>query len=74
MVDDIVIFGNILNVSLKFIGVFGSIVYLIYTVVLIRQIRIMKETVMVKDGGLFLLLGYVQIVLAILLILYSFFL
>lgn len=73
-INNIFSFGNIFDLSVKVIGILGTIVYSMYTIVLIKQIKIMKETVLVKDGGLLLLLGYAQVVMAILLILYSFFL
>jgi hypothetical protein len=66
--------GNVFDSSIKVIGILGTIVYFIYTIVLIKQIKTMKETVLVKDGGLLQLLGYAQVIVAILLILYSFFL
>ena len=74
VISDSLALGSALNLGIKIFGVIGSFVYLAFTIVAIRQIRIMKDTVLVKDGGLLLLLGYIQIAIAIVLILYSFFL
>lgn len=66
--------SKILSSSLKFFGILGSSTYLIFAIVYIRQIKMMKDTVLIKDGGLLMLLGYMQTAIAFLLLLYSFFL
>ena len=64
--------ANLFNFFFKSFAIVLSIIYLIYTIVIFRQTQVMLKTVTVNNGGIILLISFIQILLAILLIVLAF--
>lgn len=65
--------GNFLSLAIKIFGIVGSFIYLFFAIVVIKQVQVMKKTIEIKDGGLLSLAAFIQLILTIILILYSLF-
>lgn len=64
--------SNLFNFFFKAFAVTLSFIYLIYAVVIFRQTQIMTRTLIVKGSGVIVLISFIQILLAVLLIILSF--
>jgi hypothetical protein len=65
--------GNFLSLTIKLFSIVGVFIYLCFAIVLIKQVKVMKKAIEIKDGGLLLLASYIQLILAIILVFYSLF-
>lgn len=66
-------FGIFLSLVIKLFAIVSSLLYLFFSIVIKKQVQIMKRTVEIQDRGLLLLTGYIQLILAIILVFYSLF-
>lgn len=73
MFTDIVGFRSFIDIVLKITGILVSVGYVIYSLVIIRQVDSMKKVVELQDNGLLLFFSYIQLGVALLLFLYSLF-
>lgn len=64
---------SLLSLTIKIFGIVGAFIYLFFTIVLIKQVKVMKKAIEIKDGGLLSLATFIQLILTILLLLYSLF-
>lgn len=60
------------NLFFKAFAIILSFIYLIYAVVIFRQTQIMLRTLIPKNHGVILLISFIQIILAVLLIILAF--
>lgn len=52
----------------KIVGIIGSVLYLIFTLVLIKQTGVMKKTIEIDDKNILTIIALIQFFLAIFLI------
>lgn len=52
----------------KIVGIIGSVLYLIFTLVLIKQTGVMKKTIEINDKNILTIIALIQFFLAIFLI------
>lgn len=57
--------------GIKILGIIGSLFYLFFAIVLLRQTQVMKKTIEINDRGLLFLAAFIQLLLATILLLYS---
>ena len=55
---------DLVQISLKFIFVIGSLLYLIYTFIVFRQIQVMRKTLITSFSASVNLLGIINLLLA----------
>lgn len=55
---------DLVQISLKFIFVTGSLLYLIYTFIVFRQIQVMRKTLITSFSASVNLLGIINLLLA----------
>lgn len=60
-----------LHIIIKLTGIIGSILYILFALVMIRQISSMKKVLEMQDRGLLLFTAYIQLIVTIILLLYS---
>ncbi len=63
--------SNLLNIGIKIAGFFVTFMYILYSLVIIRQVQAMKKVIEIADRGLLLMTAYVQLSIAIILFFYS---
>ena len=73
MFTNITQFRSLIDIILKFTGILVASLYVFFALVIIRQIGAMKKVVELHDNGLLLLASYIQLIVAIVLLLYSLF-
>ncbi len=64
--------SNLFSLFFKAFAITLSFIYLIYTIVIYRQTQIMLRTLIVKNNQIILAISFIQIIIAILLILLAF--
>ena len=64
--------SNLFNFFFKAFAITLSLLYLIYTIVIFRQVQIMTRTLITRGNGVIILISFIQILLAVLLIILSF--
>ncbi|OGK15821.1 hypothetical protein A3H80_03250 [Candidatus Roizmanbacteria bacterium RIFCSPLOWO2_02_FULL_37_19] len=64
---------HLFSFFLKLFGVTLGLLYLFFAVIMIRQVISMKRTVSVKDGGILLIISYIQVSLATVIVFYALF-
>jgi len=63
---------TLFNFFFKAFAITLSFIYLIYAVVIFRQTQIMLRTLIFKNNGVISLISFIQIILAVLLIILAF--
>ncbi len=71
MFTDVAGFRAFIDIVLKVTGILVSVGYVIYSLVIIRQVGSMKKVVELQDNGLLLFFSYIQLGIALLLFIYS---
>ena len=61
--------NNFLTIVEKVIGVTGSIVYLVFAGVIVKQVTMMSKNINDKYNGLLIAISYIHLVVAIFLVL-----
>lgn len=64
-------FQDVFGIIIKLAGIIGSIFYILFALVMIRQIGSMKKVVELRDRGLLLFVAYIQLIVTIILLLFS---
>jgi len=64
---------NFLSLAVKVFGVVTALIYLFFAAVMIKQVQVMKKAVEIRDKGVLSLVAFIQLILAIILLIYSFF-
>jgi hypothetical protein len=64
---------NFLSLAVKVFGVVTALIYLFFAAVMIKQVQVMKKAVEIQDKGVLSLVAFIQLILAIILLIYSFF-
>lgn len=64
---------QIIAIFIKLFGIVLSFVYVLFSIVFVRQIGVMKKVVEIEDKGLLTLSGTIQLLLAATLFFYSLF-
>lgn len=64
---------NFIGLSIKVFGMVAGLFYLVFAIVIIRQVQVMKKTVEIHDFGLLLFFSLIQLSLAIVLFIFSIF-
>lgn len=64
---------HIFGIFLKLFGVVIGFLYLFFSLIILRQIDVMRKTVTFEDGGKLELGAYVQIVLATVIVVFALF-
>ncbi|OGK27965.1 hypothetical protein A3D80_04050 [Candidatus Roizmanbacteria bacterium RIFCSPHIGHO2_02_FULL_40_13b] len=64
-------YPNLLSVFIKLFGITLSMLYILFSLVIIRQISQLRVSIEVHDNGLLDLLGKIQLIFAIILFIYS---
>ena len=65
--------GDIVGLFIKLFGVIAGILYLFFTIILIRQLDTMRKTLSINDGGILNIMAYIQAILAAFVVFYAFF-
>lgn len=65
-------FSNLFDFLFKAFAITLSFIYLIYALVIFRQTQIMLRTLIIGSSGIILIVSFFQIILALLLIIFSF--
>ena len=65
--------ANVIAIFLKLFGIVMGFLYMFFAWVLIKQIRSLEKTVDIDDDGLLVLLARIQLVLAIVIVLFALF-
>jgi hypothetical protein len=65
--------GNLLSIFIKLFGIVLGIMYILFSVVMIKQISSMKEAVNVSDQGVLHLAALLQLGFALLVVFYALF-
>lgn len=65
--------NNVIGIFLKLFGVVLGFLYLFFAWVLIKQIQSLEKTVDIDDDGLLILLARIQLVLALVIVLFALF-
>lgn len=75
MIDvfNLINFKELFSILFKIIAVISSLVYFYFSIIMIRQVAMMKETVSVKDNGVIDFVVYLEIAISIFIIYYSVF-
>lgn len=60
-----------LDLVIKAFGLVGAFMYFLFTIVIFRQIQIMKKAVNFNDQGVLYFLGILQIIFALILIFFG---
>jgi hypothetical protein len=66
--------GDIISLFIKLFGVVLGFLYLFYSLVIVRQVSVMRHEVAIQDGGLLLMVSYVQVFLALVVLIFALFL
>lgn len=65
--------ANLFNLLIKLGGIILAFIFMIFSWVMIKQVRLMRELVEIYDGGWLLLVARVQLFLALILFIYAVF-
>ncbi len=65
--------GNLFALFFKLFGVVLGGLYVFFSVIMIRQIKAMQRVVRVRDNGVLRFLSYVQLVAALIILIYALF-
>jgi len=60
-------FGNFFHLLEKFLGIAGSIIYLIFALVVVKQVNTMSKNVKDKFNGILITISYIHLLGAVLL-------
>lgn len=63
--------ANFLAVSIKIFGLVAAMFYIVFAIVIIRQVQVMKKTVMIRDWGFLSLFVVIQLGLGLILLIYD---
>jgi hypothetical protein len=61
-------FGGIFHFLEKFLGIVGSVIYLIFSLVVVKQVNTMSKNVKDKFNGILITISYIHLLGAIVLI------
>lgn len=64
---------SLLSLAIKIFGIVGAFIYLFFAIILIKQVKVMKKAIEIRDGGLLSVVAFIQLILIIILLLYSLF-
>jgi hypothetical protein len=64
---------NIFGVFLKLFGIVLGLLYLFFSIILLKQVQSMKKVVSVHDSGLLLMMAYMQIGISFVIVAYALF-
>jgi hypothetical protein len=62
-----------LSLGIKLFGIVASIFYLLFSLVVLKQVEVMRKTIEIHDHGLLLLAAFIQLLMAGVLIFFSLF-
>ena len=62
---------QIFGIFLKLFGVVVTLLYLFFSIVIVRQVKVMRKLITFEDRGVLELGAYTQIVLAAILVVYA---
>lgn len=60
--------SDLLSIFLKLFGIVIGLLYLFFSIIMIKQVESMKRTVTIDDGGLLIFLSYLQVAFAALIV------
>jgi Family of unknown function (DUF5657) len=66
--------GSVVGLFLKLFGVVIGFLYLFYALVIVRQVGLMKTVVTIHDGGVLKILAFLQVLLALAIVIFALFL
>lgn len=66
--------GSVVGLFLKLFGVVIGFLYLFYSIVIVRQVGLMKTVVTIQDGGVLKILAFLQVLLALAIVIFALFL
>lgn len=64
---------SLFSLFLKLFGIVLGLLYLFFSIIMIRQVSSMKRTVSVNDSSLLLIFTYIQVFLAAVIVFFAFF-
>jgi EamA domain-containing membrane protein RarD len=72
-IDQLLANRFLINTAVKGFGIIFSVIYILFTVVLYKQIQVMNKTLETKWGGLILLISFGQIIFSLIVFSYAVF-
>ena len=63
--------GDLIGFFLKLFGIVIGLLYVFFALIVVKQIKTMERVVTLHDNGLLLILGYVQLGLALLVVAFA---
>lgn len=66
--------NNFISLFIKLFAILFAFIYLIFSIVILRQTQIMNKTVQTKSAGFLFFISFMQIIIAVILIFASLFL
>lgn len=63
----------IIGLFIKLFGIVLGLLYLFFSIILVKQVQSMKRTVTVHDGGMLLMTAYVQVGISLIIVAYALF-
>lgn len=60
--------GDLLGFFLKLFGIVIGMLYVFFSIIIIKQVNTMKNVVTINDSGLLIMMAYVQLGLALLVV------
>lgn len=70
---DFIQFGQFMSIGFRLFGIVLSVFYIVFSIVIIRQVQVMKKSVQINDYGTLRLFAYIQFLMAIFFLFYSLF-
>lgn len=64
---------DLLSIFLKLFGIVVGLLYLFFSIIMIKQVQSMKRTVTLDDGGILVFLTYLQVAFAAIIVFTAFF-
>jgi hypothetical protein len=65
--------SNLVGIFIKLFGIVLSLLYFAYTFIVYRQVGILEKAIEVNDNGLLPIAAFIQLILSLILIVYSLF-
>ena len=62
--------SNLIGIGLKVSGIIFSMFYILFALVIIKQVQTMRNVIQLNDKGFLLLVSYVQLLLGLVLLVY----
>jgi hypothetical protein len=65
--------NNFLSIGIKLFGIIFSLLFLIFSFVVLKQVQVMRKTVVMDHSGILIILAFIQVVICAGLVFYSLF-